>query len=678
MSFVNPWFLFALSAAAIPIIIHLFHFRRFRKVFFSNIHFLEELSEEKRKRSRLRNILVLLSRLLVVIFLVLAFSRPYIPQEDADISHEGNALSVYVDNSFSMEALAPGGRLIDEAKMLAAEIADAFPAADDYHILTNDFEGRHQRFVNREDFISFIHEIELSPRVRTLSQIYKRQKEMLNQSSSANKSIFILSDFQKNISDFENFAVDTSISAYFVPLKSQRSDNVFIDSLWFESPVKLADQPVTVNVVICNDGSQSLENQSIRLYVNDVLRTVAGFDIQPGETLEKQLSFTVNDDQVQQGRVEIVDYPVVFDDKKYFSFQVTENIPVTVVNQSVESRYLNALFDDDDTFDYRNMSLLNIDYSAFQYSDILILNGLNSISSGLSLEVNRFVKEGGSLVVFPGDNIEPDSYKNFLTSLNVNYYEPLDTNTYHVSSLNDMHPLFYGVFEEVPENVDLPVAYKHYQISSSVSGTEDYLMQLQNGNNLFTSQNSEAGKVYLSAVPLNEEFSNFPLHPVFVPTLYNAALYSVPRTKPYEVIGGNTPIQIRHIDRTRDPVYKLRANEMEIIPEVRRIDNRVNLYIHDQVERAGNYLLFSDGNLIDGISFNYDRRESKMDVYDAKTLENKIDDHQIKNANTLDLGDVSFDKAFERFSMGRELWHICLILALVFILAEILLLRFWK
>ncbi len=678
MSFVNPWFLFALFAVAIPVIIHLFHFRRFRKVQFSNIYFLEELKEEKRKQSKLKHILVLLSRLLAVIFLVLAFARPYVPHEEAGISFEGNVVSIYVDNSFSMEALSARGRLIDEAQRIAGEIAAAFPATDEFHLLTNDFEGRHHRFVSREDFVSLLNEIELSPRVRDLSQIYQRQKEMLKHTHYENRSLFMISDFQKNISDFKNFEVDTTLSAFLIPVRAQRSDNVYIDSLWFESPVKITGQPVTINVAIYNDGRQKLENQPLRLFVNDILRSVASFDIQPGEKIEKQLSYTVGGNHIQQGRVEIVDYPIVFDDKKYFSFKVTDNIPVLAVNQTGESRYLNALFDDNETFSYRNISLLNIDYSAFQNSNLIILNGLSSISSGLSMELSRFVREGGSVAVFPGENIDFNSYKNFMTSLNVNYYKSLDTNTYNVSSLNDLHPLFYGVFDDVPDNVDFPVAKKHYVIGSSTSTSGDYLLQLQNGNNFFTSQQSGRGQVYLSAVPLDDEFSNFPLHPVFVPVMYNAAVYSVPQVRPYHVIGENIPIHIRHIQAQRDHVYHLKSDEKEFIPEARMINNRTNLYVHDQVKKAGNYSIYFEGKPIDGISFNYDRRESQMEVYDAGQLNNEIDDHQMSRISTLDIGDSSFDKTFERFTMGRELWQICLILALIFFLAEVMLLRFWK
>ena len=66
MQLLYPAFLLALAALAIPIIIHLFHFRRFKKVYFTNVRFLKEVKEETSNRSRLRNLLVLLMRLLAL------------------------------------------------------------------------------------------------------------------------------------------------------------------------------------------------------------------------------------------------------------------------------------------------------------------------------------------------------------------------------------------------------------------------------------------------------------------------------------------------------------------------------------------------------------------------------------------------------------------------------------
>ena len=97
MQFVNPGFLFGLFAIAIPVIIHLFNFRRFRKVYFTNVEFIQELKKETQKQSRLKHLLILLLRILAIVALVLAFARPYIPvKENVIRALERNSVSIYV------------------------------------------------------------------------------------------------------------------------------------------------------------------------------------------------------------------------------------------------------------------------------------------------------------------------------------------------------------------------------------------------------------------------------------------------------------------------------------------------------------------------------------------------------------------------------------------------------
>ena len=81
MSFAYPEFLFALAAISVPIVIHLFNFRRFKKVYFSDIRFLKDVEIETKSRNKLKNLLILLSRILAITFLVMAFAKPVIQLE---------------------------------------------------------------------------------------------------------------------------------------------------------------------------------------------------------------------------------------------------------------------------------------------------------------------------------------------------------------------------------------------------------------------------------------------------------------------------------------------------------------------------------------------------------------------------------------------------------------------
>jgi len=153
MEFVNPLFLFGLLAIGVPILIHLFNFRKYKRVYFTNVRFLRELKEQTKKRSQLRHLIILLLRILAIICLAVAFSQPYIPFSKNRVKADSrNAVSVYIDNSFSMEAMGSKGPLLEEARQKAREIAGAYKSTDIFQVLTNDFEGKHQRLVSRDEF----------------------------------------------------------------------------------------------------------------------------------------------------------------------------------------------------------------------------------------------------------------------------------------------------------------------------------------------------------------------------------------------------------------------------------------------------------------------------------------------------------------------------------------------
>src|ERR1700743_2658747 len=213
MHFTSPLFLFALLTLAIPVIIHLFNFRRYQKVYFSNVQFLKEIQEQQASRRNLKERLILASRLLALLFLVFAFARPYIPGKNAANAGKQQAVSIFVDNSYSMQTLNKEGTLLDEAKGRAKEIPSAYNINDRFQLLTQDFEGKPQRLLSRDEFNDAVDAVKISPQSRSLQQITGRQQSLLDTQAGAAKAIFIISDFQKNSIGTQSVKVQEGVSA---------------------------------------------------------------------------------------------------------------------------------------------------------------------------------------------------------------------------------------------------------------------------------------------------------------------------------------------------------------------------------------------------------------------------------------------------------------------------------
>lgn len=697
MSFVYPQFLYALAVISIPIIIHLFNFRRFRTVYFSDIRFLKEIKQQTRNRNRLKHLLVLLMRILAFTFLVMAFAQPYIQIGSKEAGAGMQAVGIYIDNSFSMENVGKNGDLFGEAKNSAREIALSYSQTDQFQLLSNDFEGKHQHLVNRDEFLTMLGELKISPTVRSVSEVIAREYDALQKSDSKRKKTFLISDFQKSIADFEKIKNDTAIRTILLLVAANKQNNLFIDSCWFYSPVHQVGKEDKLFVRIKNLSNEDIENVPLKLYLNNQLRTPSSFSIHANETKEVALTFTIKEFGIQQGWVELTDYPVTYDDNFYFSFNVDKNIPVMCITSTTAVgntgdgiKALRSLFGKDSSFAFSVMDANKMDYSLLPEQQLVVLNELPTISSGLAQELTRFTENGGSLVVFPSVSPDTSSYKAFLSAMGLNYYLKRDTSRTKVSWINFQNEIFADVFDSKGEsskmkneNINLPFVYSYFAETRLNRTTEEILLKLQNGSPLFSKYTYRKGSVYLSAVPLNTDWSNLIKHAIFVPLLYKIAISAAPSSGLSYLIGINNSIPVK-TKLTGENIYKLQGEpgtnsaNFEIIPESRVVDQQPTIFIHDQIREAGNYRLFAGNHEVAGLSFNFNRKESDLARYSMSDLNSVIEKDNLHNFSSIDADNKNITKVLADLSQGIKLWKWCIVLVLFFLAAETALLRLWK
>ena len=682
MHFFHPYFLFGLFAVLIPVIIHLFNFRRFKRVYFTNVKFIKELKSETKRKSRLKHLLVLLLRILAVCALVLAFAQPFIPVSN-DMIKQGTrkAVTVYVDNSFSMEALSEEASLLGIAKKKAREIAAVYASTDLFQLLTNDFKGRDQRFISKDEFLERINEVNSSPGVKQLSEVFQRQSDLLNELNNETRISYMISDFQKNISDFDEIPDDTSKMMFFIPVRAELKNNLYIDSCWFESPVQQVGQHTTLNIRIKNTADIDYEKIPVKLLINNIQKAVTSFDVKAHSETTLQLPYTVFSPGVQFGELQIVDYPVTYDDQFYFSYQVAESISVLCINDEERSSYLDAIFGNDSAFLYSTANSRQLDYSTFNAFNLIILNSVKSVSSGLAQELKRFIENGGSLVVFPAVDMYLQDYAKFLNRVNAGFYRAIDTSNTKVVKINVNHALYNDVFDRIPENIDLPIVKAWFPIRVLTHSNQETLLELQNNNLFLNVQQIEKGLLYLFAVPLDDQFSNFQKHAIFVPTLYKMAVLSLSAGKLFYTIGKDEIVELNKVRLIGDNTFRIKRldSDFEVIPGFRSMESRTLIYLQNIITEAGNYKLESEDLIIGGLSFNYDRKESDLDCYDTEEIREILSDRKNSAFTKVVSGTGrSFSETLEDFHYGKRLWKWFVLLALIFLAGEVLVLRFVK
>jgi len=681
MAFLNPYFLFGLFAVAVPVIIHLFNFRKYKKVYFTNVRFLKEVKQETKKKSQLRHLIILALRILAIIALVFAFAQPYIPLSKNAVNPKAvNYISIYIDNSFSMQAEGGRGTLLEEAKVKAAEIAAAYRGADHFQLLTNDFEARHRQFVNREELTAQLREVELSPVSRSLPDVIRRQSESFSEGAGSSHMAYLISDFQKTTSFLPQLEPDTANTYYLIPVKSNKSDNLSIDSCWFESPVHLSGQTVKLYVSVRNNSDVMAEKVPLKLSINNIQKAVTSLNIAPNSSAGTIITYLDKEPGIHHGTIEITDSPVTFDDKFYFSYDIKTSVPVVCINGTQSNIFLNSLLAGDSAFMFQNVSVNQVDYNSLASCNLIIMNEISEVSSGLTEELQKFVGNGGHLFVIPPAKMNLENYKKFLSSMGANYYTALNKVPQKIADINLNNPVYADVFESVPQNIDLPKVTSYYSVSRISQSAQDFLMKLQNGEPFLSIQECGNGKVFLLSVPLNTEFSNFPKHALFVPTLYKIAMMSRMQPRLYYVIGRDNIVEVPvAVKGEKDMVLKLRntAGNDEIVPQLQNYYGRISLLLNDQVKDNGNYLL-TNSDPITGIAFNYDKAESDMKCFTQDEINSFIDKNNLKNTTLLEGKAKSLSTVVAELNQGKKLWKTFVLLALLFLASEVVLLRLWK
>ncbi len=680
MVFLHPLFLWALAAVSVPVIIHLFNFRRYKKVYFTNVRFLRELQLESKSRSRLKEILILTARCLLIACLVLAFAQPVYLNDKSLVKTAKSEVSIYIDNSFSMENVNKQGPLLEIARNRAKEIVNALTNTERFQVITNDFEGKHQRFNTRDNALQVIEDVRISPVVRKLSDVYQRQRDFLSSEASAGKKIYLISDAQKSSFDLDALKPDTAMLTNILPLTSNRVNNLYIDTCWFEDPLQQKGFIQKLHTRIYNSSETVIEAGSAKLTLNNKQQAIASFSVDANSSAEVLFTFECKEAGFHYGSVKVEDYPVNFDDELFFAFNSRVNIDVCLINGSnqAEENPFRSLFANDSLFTTHAFKEQAIDYNVVSRADVLVLNQLKDLSSGFLSELSKFSSRGGAIILIPARDAH-SGYGPVMQTLGLPLYSAPDTSAVRLQKVDLSGRFFSGVFEKMDDRINLPLVTYHYPLLKHSRSNFQTLLRLQNGDEFLASTSYSNASVYFFTSPLDASAGNFVKHALFVPVFYQMCFKSL-RTQPiFFNVSENVVIDLRSSKQGEQPPHIKKINStVDIIPEVRSANNNLSLRTNNQVAEPGFYTVTLADSAILPLAFNYPRKESALECHSPADLEKMIADKGWKKVKLVDNNQESISRQVVEGSEGKKLWKLFIFLALAFMAAEVALLRFLR
>ena len=641
MQFKHPEILYFLFLLLIPILVHLFQLRRFKKEYFTNVQFLKELSLQTRKSSQIKKWILLATRLLILTALIFAFAQPFFEAKDTKAAT--NETYIVVDNSFSMQAQGQKGPLF---KRVLEDLQQHLDENQNFSIITSSesFWETDIKSSQKE-----IQNLKYSSSAFSLNQVLSQIK---SRKTPFQKDVIIISDFlNADAKTLEK--IDKEFNTFLIPLKAEKKNNISIDSVFIK---ETTDKFYEIGFQLTNFGSEKADIP-LGIYNENKLiaKSVVKFD-----TDKKEVFFSLPK-QTFNGYASISDEGLTYDNELYFSISEPEKINVLSIGTAEKSSFLSKIYSSAE-FNYSNVELNALNYNQLEKQDVIIVNELSKIPQALQTTLTDFAKKDGNLIVIPSSDSDNLELSNWLSTLGSIRFSKIESTKKLITKIAFSHPLYKNVFEKNVTNFQFPSVNQFFQVST----TSAPVLRFEDDTPFLTA----LGKVYVFSAALNKENSNFQNSPLIVPTFYNMAQNTNRSGISAMQIGTENPISIE-AKLGKDEILKVRNSKeidaSEFVPFQQIKNNNVLLTFDNSPEEAGNYGVFQNNELLQNISFNYPRTESNLNaaIADLSTYE---------TANSVE----SIIETLQTNRTDNEIWKWFALLTLLFLITELFIQKFVK
>lgn len=663
MNFLYPNMLWCLFALAIPVIVHLFNFRRHKVVYFSNTATLKTIEQENVKTKRLKYLIVLIMRMLFIAGLVFAFAYPYDSEQKLKTDDADNLIAVYIDNSMSMQSQSEEVKLVEDARSSARALVKSVSPSQRFVLLTNSRQPDNEYPMNQDEMLMSIDAMQTEASPMTFNNLYENLQMIMRRNGFKSASLFVYSDFQNDMMDMRGIVVDSAIQIVGLPLSSDYQQNIYIDTVWLPSPVLQTGLANEVNVRVVNDGGKEINGLPVYLEIDGVSAAFTTIDIPADGKGVTAMQFVLNESGEKSAAVSINDYPITFDDTYNFVLNVRPVIKIVELTSNYTmTSPIATLFSDNLQFDYQAIDPHRIDQQYLMDCQMVVVDGDADLNETMWRTIVDFASDGGSVVVLPSDETKAEN------------------DTLSVNMIASQHEFFSDIFVNIPDNADLPKVYKHTQIRKLKFRNTLTLMSLQNGTSFFTLSKVGGGNIFSFASQLGGDWTNFADNALFVPVMYKIAMLGAQTGRLSYTIGIDRELTVNDLTAFAESDVRIRNEQgnFEMIPVVDLRNNRAVVRLYDELPGAGFYTVNKGDELIATTAWNDSRAESKMQFMNGEEVSKLMKDNGLNVLTVMKAGEIRSDDVMQMMVRRSMLWRTFILISLITLLIEILILRFWK
>jgi len=687
MNFLNPFILFGLILSAIPLIIHLLNLRKLRTIEFSSLKFLKELQKSHIRKLKIQQWILLALRMLTIIFLVLAFSRPITTGHIPGLSqYAQSSIIILFDNSPSMNVSDQFGNRFNYAKRITKKLLDQMSNRDEIIIIpmANLQSADNYSFnSNIKNISEQVSKIKIGYKTANFSQSLTVALELLqNNAHHLNKEIYIVSDNQTINFDSFDKSVNEKLrpAIYFLQVGQESTNedikNVSIDSVILLSKIFQPNRPLNIQAKLTNHSKEDRQNHVLSLIFNQTKVAQNNINIKRKTTSLQDISSNLPNTQLISGKLEIENDALNDDNTKYFGLIIPIKPKICLVSNSNNIYLYNALGQNYQNAycEFQTVSSINFNSIDPHQFDLIIITDYTSLNNS---KLINYLSAGGRAILFASDDFAQNNELKtqlMMSDARVVTYPIGQSNI--VTQINRTHPIFDGVFAN--QTGDLPDKIKITKEINSNSGVS--IIQNSIGN-LLAEHRLDKGKFLFVSVAPNTEWSNLPTTTLFPVMIYRSVLYlsSLPELAYNIPIGSSLQFQVPEKFASGSN-YKLidpLGNEQTLYAPNLPSGITINL---PTIDIPGNYIILNNENKPVGIvSANINPKESVLNFLETKIIEEMVKSKFKKKVTVAFIEEMSsLSKQIQKVRTGSELWQIFLILSLLTALTEMVIQRTTK
>lgn len=682
MTFLNPAVLFGLIAASVPIVLHFLNLRKLKKIEFSTLSFLKELQKTKIRRIKLKQWLLLLLRVLIIIFLVLAFARPTVKSFLSGTTAKTTAVFL-IDNTFSMSVVDQNGSYFNQSKQAAKNLLSNFQDGDEIAVVpfytSNSYESSPKTdftFIKKE-----IDEINISQAGKTLNEALIKAGKIIYESKNYNKEIYILTDLQKNgLYNLQNELSDLSslftenVRIYLLNIPGKETVNLGIDDIKTENQIFEKNKKIGFTSKITNYSQTSINNSVASLFINGKRSSQQSINLAPNESKEFSFETTLADTGIIAAHVELEDDDVLQDNKRYTAFYVPENLSILIASENNdESKFIKLALTAGSSQKFRVTETNTNQLSSQNINNYDVVCLIASGNLNNSEKISAYLESGKSLILFPGTKSTLQNFQNICGSLSlpapqsaagkINFQD----SPAQFDKIDFEHPLFKDLFEVRSKNkIESPDIFYYYRVFPSKIGRS--VISLFDGSSFLSEYKQSNGKILLFNSAPNLGWNTFPLRASFAPLVYKSFMYASSISKDQNNSLAGNEITANITGGGNQIKVLLPDNGTEFI-STDLLTNK-NFFAYNNTDNAGVYKFYSGNKLLDFISVNHDPRESDLQKASDDNFKSYLGQIGFKGSFVPISIDDDIQKTIYQSRFGTELWKYFLLLALIAALLE--------